>query len=263
MEEAIKNSPGLAFIVYPTIVNQMKFPQLWAALFFIMLIIIGCDTLFALVEGVVTAMCDRFPHQLRTRKTWVTLVYCLLSILCGIFLCFGNGLYVYTLFDSFVANINLLIIGISELVIVSWVYGVDRFRDDIEFMLQTKISVLWKFAWAFVSPLSLFLVLVASLVIYERASLDTLFGKYTYPIWCEVLGWVMVIGPFVLVPLTACSKLCCGDKGTFCERLSQLSKPHASWGPRDVDDWYRDRESRPHLYEKRTHPVDEATDSKV
>jgi len=248
--DAVENNPGLAFVVYPTIVNEIKWPQLWAALFFIMLIIIGCDTLFALVEGVITALCDRFPQKLRTKKMYVTLVYCLASMFCGIFLCFGNGLYVYTLFDSFVANINLLIIGIMELLIVSWLYGADRFIEDINFMLQTNISKAWKYAWAFVSPLSLFLVLVASLVKYERASVDTLYGNYVYPLWCEVIGWCMVVLPFMFIPCVAISKISSTQGLNLSEKISKLSKPDASWGPRDIDDWYRDRENRPRLYEK-------------
>ena len=215
-----------------------------------MLIIIGCDTLFALVEGVITALCDRFPQELRTKKMYATLVYCLLSLFCGVFLCFGNGLYVYTLFDSFVANINLVVIGILELVLISWVYGADRFIDDINFMLNKQISKVWKWAWAIVSPLSLFLVLVASLIKYKGASVDTLYGEYKYPLWCECIGWSMVVLPFMFIPAVAVSKISSTPGLSLSEKLTKLTKPDTSWGPRNIDDWYRDRENRPELYEK-------------
>ncbi|XP_063718053.1 sodium- and chloride-dependent glycine transporter 2-like isoform X2 [Symsagittifera roscoffensis] len=247
---AIENSPGLAFVTYPTIVNEIKFPQVWAVLFFVMLIVLGADTLFALVEGVVTAICDRFPHKLRTRKMYVTLAYCLSSLFCGIFLCFGNGLYVYTLFDSFVASINLLIIGILELIIISWVYGADRFIDDISFMLQYDVNRFWKYVWQFVSPLSLLIVLVLSLINYSQATVQTLYGTYTYPLYCECIGWAMVILPFFFIPCVAISKVSAIEEGTLREKVEKLLKPDLSWGPRNIDDWVRDRERRPELYEK-------------
>ena len=215
-----------------------------------MLIIIGCDTLFALVEGVVTAFCDQYPQKLRNRKHWFLLGYCFVSFVFGLFFCFGNGLYWFTLFDSYAAGINLVIVGISELLIVSWVYGIDRFRDDINFMLDTSISLYWKICWMAVAPLSLTMVLVASLASFERAGVGTAHGKYTYPLWADGLGWLLVVVPFSIVPLCAIAKILKLQDMSVSERVRLLLKPHQSWGPRNIDDWYRDKENRPELYEK-------------
>lgn len=78
---------GLAFVVYPEAVNTMAGSTLWAILFFAMLITLGLDSQFAMLETVTTAAIDRFPDVLRPRKALFLLAACFLMFLCGIPLC--------------------------------------------------------------------------------------------------------------------------------------------------------------------------------
>ena len=77
--------PGLAFIAYPKAVSQMPLPQLWAVLFFVMIILIGLDSQFVGVEGFVTVICDAFPSvRRRGRREVFIAFYCLVSFLVGL-----------------------------------------------------------------------------------------------------------------------------------------------------------------------------------
>ncbi|XP_033969488.1 sodium- and chloride-dependent betaine transporter-like [Trematomus bernacchii] len=44
IEKVVTSGPGLAFIAFPQAIAMMPVPQLWAACFFIMLILLGLDT---------------------------------------------------------------------------------------------------------------------------------------------------------------------------------------------------------------------------
>ncbi|XP_055956918.1 sodium-dependent proline transporter [Patella vulgata] len=43
--DIIRTGPGLAFIAYPEALSQLPLPQLWAVLFFLMLLLVALDTM--------------------------------------------------------------------------------------------------------------------------------------------------------------------------------------------------------------------------
>jgi solute carrier family 6 amino acid transporter-like protein 5/7/9/14 len=57
------------------------------------------------------------------------------------------------LMDSYAATYSVLLIGLFELIAIAWVYGVDRFRDDIKLMTGNRPGIWWKIMWKFVTPL--------------------------------------------------------------------------------------------------------------
>ena len=54
-------------------------------------------------------------------------VVCFLMFIVSIPFVFGNGLYLFQLFDQFSATLPLLIIGFFEFIAIGWVVGVKRY----------------------------------------------------------------------------------------------------------------------------------------
>ena len=66
----------------------MPIAPFWSILFFIMLLSLGIDSQFAMVETVITAVVDEFPAlQTGRRKIVVIGVFCVAMFLLGLPLC--------------------------------------------------------------------------------------------------------------------------------------------------------------------------------
>lgn len=63
-------------------------------------------------------------------------------------------MYVFQIFDYFSASgIILLTICFCESLVLGWIYGADRFYDNIHMMIGKRITPYFKICWKFITPL--------------------------------------------------------------------------------------------------------------
>ena len=87
VKDVFAPGPGLAFIVYPEVVSRIPGSQVWAALFFLMLITLALGSIFGAFETVITALSDQWPG-LRSFKPQLVLVCSAVMLVLGLpFLC--------------------------------------------------------------------------------------------------------------------------------------------------------------------------------
>lgn len=157
VKNVARDGPGLAFIAYPEAVLQMPLSQLWSVLFFLMLFTLGLGSQFAGVEAINTAILDKWPH-LRKKRALVTLGTCVVCFLLALPMCCNGGIYIFTLMEWNTASWAILLIGLAEVVVISWAYGCTRFLDDMKTMsikLSKPTSWYWWICWVILTPVSL------------------------------------------------------------------------------------------------------------
>ena len=79
---------------------------------------------------------------------------CAFMYCCGLFMITEGGMYVLQLVDNHSATYSALILGCAEVSIMAWIYGADRFLEDMKFMLgfYPYPRIFWKWAWKIISP---------------------------------------------------------------------------------------------------------------
>ena len=81
IRDVVRSGQGLAFIAYPEAVSLLSVSPLWAFLFFFMLLLLGVDSEFALLETVLSGIYDVWPRT-RNHKPLITFALsCILFLL--------------------------------------------------------------------------------------------------------------------------------------------------------------------------------------
>ncbi|KAM3595658.1 uncharacterized protein V6R79_000710 [Siganus canaliculatus] len=137
---------GLAFIVFAEAISNIPVSALWSILFFIMLFCLGLSTMFGIMEGIVSPLQELklFPEHFT--KEMIT------------------------------GSIPLFIIAFCEITGVAYLYGIDRFNKDAEFMIGHKPNLFWQVIWRVVSPLMVLVNFLCYFVAKVKA-------KPTYSTW--------------------------------------------------------------------------------
>ncbi|XP_035761405.1 sodium- and chloride-dependent creatine transporter 1 [Neolamprologus brichardi] len=228
ISKVAESGPGLAFIAYPKAVTLMPLAPLWAALFFFMLLILGLDSQFVGVEGLITGIMDMLPPKSALgslRREVVAAICCIICFLIDMSMVTEGGMYVFQLFDYYSASgITLLWQAFWECVVVAWVYGADRFMDDVARMIGYQPLPYMKWCWSYITPFVCVGVFLFHVVNYKPLTYNTV---YTYPIWGEALGWALALSSMLCIPVTVLYKLL-RCKGSLRERWQHLTTP--VWG---------------------------------
>ncbi|XP_056131140.1 sodium- and chloride-dependent creatine transporter 1 isoform X2 [Lampris incognitus] len=232
ISQVAESGPGLAFIAYPKAVSLMPVAPVWAALFFFMLLLLGLDSQFVGVEGFVTGILDLFPgkYYYRYRREIAVAICCLLCFIIDLSMVTQGGMYVFQLFDYYSASgMTLLWQAFWECIVVAWVYGADRFMDDVARMIGYRPFPWMKWCWSFITPCVCMGIFLFHLVNYKPLTYNNV---YVYPWWGEVIGWCLALSSMLCIPVSLIYKLF-RAKGTFRERWANLTNP--VWGTHHLE----------------------------
>ncbi|XP_008398863.1 sodium- and chloride-dependent GABA transporter 2-like isoform X2 [Poecilia reticulata] len=200
ISDVTASGPGLAFIAYPRALSLLPGSSFWAVLFFLMILFLGLDSQFVCVESLATAITDLFPSRLRRpgAREILVLVIAVTCFLLGLPFVTEGGIGLFRIVDTFgPSGTSLLLIACAETLVVSWVYGADRFYDNIEDMIGYRPSPVLKYCWMFVTPLICVATLLYNLATDSPQSVySELFGSSA-----STIAALLIATPLICIPV--------------------------------------------------------------
>ncbi len=120
-----------AFIIYPQAIVKISsnsiFNMIFAFIFYFCLITLAIDSLFSIIEGISTAISDKF--KLSKKKT--TLIICLIEGVISLIYVTGAGLAILDIVDYFINSYTLIITGILEMIAAGWFFKTSKILDEL------------------------------------------------------------------------------------------------------------------------------------
>ncbi|XP_040923184.1 sodium-dependent neutral amino acid transporter B(0)AT2-like [Toxotes jaculatrix] len=207
MQKGVEGT-GLAFIAFTEAMSLLPGSPFWSALFFLMLLNLGLSTMFGTMEGILAPLTDRFK-TLAKNKTKLTIFSCIIGFLIGLLFTQRSGNYFVAMFDDYSATLPLIIVVVFETFSVSWLYGADRFLDDIEAMLGWRPSVIYKYLWKYICLLAMVGLLGATTIgmfitrpTYRAWNQEKATeGNLDYPGWALAVLAILIIFAMMPVPV--------------------------------------------------------------
>lgn len=222
-------SVGTAFIVYPQAMvllsNNATLNSFFSVVFYLTLLTLAIDSAFSIIEGVSTAISDKFA----LKKKNTTRVCCLLALVVSLLFATKGGLSWLDIVDNWCNSFNLIGVGIIECLIVGWGFRPQKLRDEINRSANKfKIGSWYDWIIRVVAPgilAVLFLWNVVNLIIAYATGKG---GYGGHPIWAQLIaGWL----PTVLIFGGAVAMQIVSRKS---EKIKRLDARYGSWD--DMED---------------------------
>lgn len=149
---------GLAFTSYPTAIEVfpggVRVQALLGFGFFLMLLTLGIDSAFSIVEATATAAYDKF----RMNRSKLVIVLCATGFIFGLAFCFGSGIFWLDICDRFLAEYSLPLVALVQTIVLGWIIGrrkLQALQDDINRRSELKAGSFWKWSLKVVTPVML------------------------------------------------------------------------------------------------------------
>jgi neurotransmitter:Na+ symporter, NSS family len=191
VSEVATDGLGLAFVAFPTIINEAPAGALIGVLFFGSLVFAGVTSLISVIEVVISAVRDKFEMSRVGASMAVGVPAAVLSI---VLLGTTTGVFVLDIVDHFINRFGILLVAVVSMLLLTWVFRkTGLLRDHMNRDGSVHLGRWWLVLIGAVTPAALVFILV-------QEFLDNLETPYEdYPAWMlGTFGWGAAAAVIVL-----------------------------------------------------------------
>lgn len=155
------NGIFLAFVSYPMAISNLPLAPVWGIIFFIMLVSLGIDSVFAVIEANLTGFLE-FKNS--KSKSNIAMILCIICFSGGVLFTSGAGLYWLDIVDHWVANYSIAAIIILEGIVLGKLLKVDDIIANIGESVSARTVKNWKILIGIIIPIILIIIFGIQLI---------------------------------------------------------------------------------------------------
>lgn len=190
VNEVVEGGVGLAFIVFPAIINE--FPalnELFGFLFFASLVLAGMTSLISICETYIAGLVDKFKLSRAKAVIFGGGFAAIVSLLFAT----RGGLNFLDVADYFINQFGVAVLGLVEVVVVAWLFRkLKEYQNHANGVSDIRIGSWWTISLGIITPI----VLGYMLFDLFRQNLSKAFATETgnyegYPDSLIYVGWAI------------------------------------------------------------------------
>ncbi|WMJ80020.1 sodium-dependent transporter [Clostridium sp. MB40-C1] len=194
MDKVIQAGPGIAFVAFPNAINLMPggpvVRGIIGAGFFLCLIIAGISSSISMVESFASAFLDKYVNTSRDK---LVRNICLIGFCASLLFTTGAGVHILDIVDHFVGNYGIALIGLVEVIILGYVYKVEKMRPEVNMYSDFHIGRWWDVLIKYVTPILLGYMTITNIITEFKEA----YGGH--PLVARIIfGWVIAVGIFII-----------------------------------------------------------------
>lgn len=199
IDEVVSSGVGLAFSVFPSIINEMPaFQSAFGILFFLSLLLAGLSSLLSIIETFVAAVQEKF----HVNRTTSVLVGGGLAAVISLLYATQGGLFFLDTVDYFINNFGVALAGLFEVVFIAWfVKQLKPIQAHANSVSDIRIGSWWIICLSVITPL------VLGYMMYDNLRQNLLSDYEGYPReFIFQYGWSVVIAVILAAALFSMKK---------------------------------------------------------
>ncbi|WP_067727227.1 sodium-dependent transporter [Oceanobacillus damuensis] len=153
VDEVVAGGVGLAFVVFPAIINEFPFlNEFFGFLFFASLVLAGLSSLISITETYVAGLADKF----NVSRTKAVLIGGGLAAIISLLYATQGGLYFLDAADYFINQFGVALVGLIEVIMIAWILrelkGLQSHANGIS---DIRLGSWWTISLSIVTPIVL------------------------------------------------------------------------------------------------------------
>lgn len=152
--EIIQSGPTLAFVTFPTALSTLPIaPEIFAIIFFLSILTLAIDSMFALLETVSASIRNEFQKIKNLRNEIFIAIICITFFTWSVLgFSGGNGLYRLDILDHFLFSHLFYLIIISQVILIGWFFPAKKLRHIINENATFQLGIYFDYLIKFIAP---------------------------------------------------------------------------------------------------------------